>query len=194
MTTKLTNVAVSPFLDGNTRGCAAKPKAVPPAAVPDYPSVFSLPPLTVRNLRIVLSPAPHPIHTVRRIGATAVGGFLLLFAALTLPSPACSLPDDSPYATPPVVREPLRWSTPRSPTNWPPPSGQWPRTPQPPSKPPVSPQLPAKLPTPSGAARSTKQRFSPRSRASPGGLWWRCVGRWPSCVGSRPDRAWTGSS
>jgi hypothetical protein len=120
MTTKLTNVAVSPFLDGNTRGCAAKPKAVPPAAVPDYPSVFSLPPLTVRNLRIVLSPAPHPIHTVRRIGATAVGGFLLLFAALTLPSPACSLPDDSPYATPPVVREPLRWSTPRSPTNWPP--------------------------------------------------------------------------
>jgi hypothetical protein len=40
-------------------------------------------------------PSPHPIHTVHRIGAAAVGGFLLLFAALTLLSPAGFLPDSS---------------------------------------------------------------------------------------------------
>ncbi len=37
-------------------------------------------------------PSPHPIHTVHRIGAAAVGGFLLVFAALTWLSPAGFLP------------------------------------------------------------------------------------------------------
>jgi hypothetical protein len=40
-------------------------------------------------------PSPHPIHTVHRIGAAAVGGFLLLFAALTSLSPAGFLPGSS---------------------------------------------------------------------------------------------------
>lgn len=43
-------------------------------------------------------PSPHPIHTLHRIGAVGVGGFLLLFAAQSLLLPVGFLPGSSAVA------------------------------------------------------------------------------------------------